>query len=81
MGKWDQAKNKFNEGESILSPTIFLKGSFTTLIINAFEGIEVATFHVPIYYLHSDIPNDRKGFIGIKSNICRYNVSNQFGAQ
>ena len=60
---------------------VLLAGLFTTLVINSCTGIEVATFHVPIYYLRTDMPKDKKGFIGIKRNICRYNVSDQSGAQ
>ena len=53
-------KSNLKEVESVASPTIFLEGLFTTLVINSYEGREVATFDVPVAYLHADMPKDKK---------------------
>ena len=62
------------------SPIVCLEGLFTTLVIDAYEGREVATFDVLGEYLHADMPKDKK-IINIKRNICEYNVSDQFRSQ
>ena len=46
------------EGESVASPKLLLVDLFTTRVIDAYEGIEVYIFDVPIAYLNYDVPND-----------------------
>ena len=46
------------EGESVASPTIYIEGLFITILINAYEGREVATFDVLGAYLHADMTKD-----------------------
>ena len=48
------------------SPTLFLEGLFTTLVIDAYKGREVATFDVPGAYLHADIPTDKNVLLKLK---------------
>ena len=55
LRKLEQAK-KFKERENVASPTVLLEGLFSTLAIDAYEGIEVAIFDVPGAYLHVDMP-------------------------
>ena len=38
--------------------TLLLEGLFATLVIDAYEGIEVSTFDVPGAYLYADMPKD-----------------------
>ena len=42
------------------SPTVLLEGLFTTLVIYAYEGREVATFDVPGAHLNANIPKEKK---------------------
>ena len=49
---------KLREGESVLSHTVSLEELSCTLIIDAHEGWNVATFDVPGAYLHMEIPKD-----------------------
>ena len=44
------------------SPIVCLEGLFTTLVIDAYEGREVATFDVLGEYLHADMPKDKKNY-------------------
>ena len=39
-------------------PKLLLEGLFATLVIDAYEGIEVSTFDVPGAYFYADIPKD-----------------------
>ena len=41
------------EYESVASPTVSLEALFTTLLVEVFEGREVATFGIPGAYLHA----------------------------
>ena len=58
MRKWEQEKRYLREEESVASTTVFLEGSFTTLVINTYVGIEVATFDITGGYLNLDMPKD-----------------------
>ena len=46
------------ENESVASPTVSLEGLITSLIIDAYEGRDVASFDVPGAYLHAKMPNE-----------------------
>ena len=59
-------KSNLKEVESVASPTIFLEGLFTTLVINSYEGREVATFDVPVAYLHADMPKDKRVLLKLR---------------
>ena len=41
-------------------PTVFLEGLFATLVIDSYEGIEVATFDGPGDYLYVDMQRDKR---------------------
>ena len=41
------------------SPTVSLKGLFVTLVIDAFERRDVATFDINGAYLHVKMPDDK----------------------
>ena len=45
--------------ESVASPTISLESLFTTLVIDAYEERDIATFNIPETYLHSNMPADK----------------------
>ena len=40
-------------------PTVRIVGLFTTIMIDAYEGIEVSTFDFPGAYLHADVSKDK----------------------
>ena len=54
------------ELESVASTTVFLEGLFTTLVIDAYKGREVATFDVPGAYLHANTPKDKKVLLKLR---------------
>ena len=54
------------ENESITSPMVSLEGLLTTLIIDAFEGRQVATFDIPKAYLHAEMPKDKKVLLKLR---------------
>ena len=47
------------EGESVASPTVSTEANISTLVIDAFEGRDVAVYDVPGAFLQSDIPKDK----------------------
>ena len=51
-------KRYLKEGEILASPTVSIEVLFTTLVIGAYERMEVAAFDVPGVYLHVDMPKD-----------------------
>ena len=59
-------KRYLKERESAASPTVLLSGLFSTLVINAYEGREVATFDVTGAYLRVDIPQDKKVLLKLR---------------
>ena len=46
--------------ESVASPTVSTDALMLTLLIDAIEGRDVATFDVPGAYLHANIPEDKR---------------------
>ena len=44
------------DGEDLASPTILLEAIFSSLVIDANEGRDIANFDIPGAYLHSNIP-------------------------
>ena len=50
---------KYVPREEASSPTLFLEGLMSLLLINSYEGRDVAIFDVPGAYLHADIPEDK----------------------
>ena len=43
-------------GETLASPTVSLEELFATLVVDANEERDVATFNVPGSFLHAEIP-------------------------
>ena len=54
------------EDESVSSPTVYLEGLFETLVIDAYEGRDVATFDIPGAYLHALMPKDKQVLLKLK---------------
>ena len=54
------------EYESVASPTVSLEGLFTTLLIDVYEGRDVATFDIPGAYLHAEMPEDKTVILKLK---------------
>eukprot|EP00957_Ditylum_brightwellii_P210959 15365606-Ditylum_brightwellii.AAC.1 len=56
----DESKDQFycKEEESITSPTVALESLISTLIIDIYEGRDIATFNIPGAYLHVSIPDE-----------------------
>ena len=48
------------------SPTVSLEGLFTTLVIDAYERRDVATFDIPGAYLHAEMPEDKEVIMKLK---------------
>jgi hypothetical protein len=48
------------EGESVASPTVSLEALLATLMVDVYEGRDVATFDVPGAYLHAEMPKDKR---------------------
>ena len=46
-------KRYLKEGDSISSPMVFLQALLCTLFVDAHEGCNMATFNVPVAFLHS----------------------------
>ena len=59
---------------------VLIEVLFTTLVIDAYEGREVATFDDPGTYFHADMTKDNF-FNKNKNTICGYIVSDQSGSQ
>ena len=57
LRKWELT-NYLKEYESVTSPTIALESLFTTLLVDAYEEREVATFDVLGAYLHARLSKD-----------------------
>ena len=49
-------KQHLTDGEEFFSPAFYLEGLLTTLVVDACEEQDVATFYIPGTYLHADIP-------------------------
>jgi hypothetical protein len=47
------------EGESVASPTVSTEANLSTLVIDAFEGRDVAVYDVPGAFLQSNIPHGK----------------------
>ena len=45
-----------------------LEALFTTLLVEVFEGRDVATFDIPGAYLHADMPEDKTVILKLKGN-------------
>ena len=45
-----------------------LEELFTTIMVDIFEGRDVATFEIPGAYIHSDIPEDKTVILKLKVN-------------
>ena len=53
-------RNFLKDGEDFASPTASLESILTTLVIDAWEGRDVAVADVPGAYLHASFPEDKK---------------------
>ena len=51
-----------NDDESFASPTASLKSIIRTLMIDAYEGRDIAIPNVPGEYLHASFPVDKKSY-------------------
>ena len=45
--------------ESVASLTVSPESLFTTLVIDAYEDRDIATFNIPGAYLHAEIPAEK----------------------
>ena len=63
-------KRYLKEGEIISSPTGFLEALFCTLIVDAHEMRNLATFDSPGAYLHADVPKYKSIFMKIRGGGC-----------
>ena len=50
----------------VASPTLSLESLFTTLVIYAYKGRDVATFDVTELYLHSKMPNEKSVIMNLQ---------------
>ena len=70
-------KRYLKEVESISSPMIYLEDLFCTLIIDAHEVRNGATFDVPRSYLHANNPKDKTILINLRGHfvyiLCQVN--------
>ena len=53
-------KHYLKDGEDFTSPTISLEALFTTMLIDIFEGRDIATFDIPGAYLHAEMPEEKQ---------------------
>ena len=72
----ENKKNNLGKDESVASPTISLESLFMTLVIDAHEERDVATFDILGSYLHAEMPayknvilKLRGHFVGIMCDI------------
>ena len=59
---FDDGKNNkiyLGRNESVASPTVSLESLLKTLVIDAYEERDIATFDIPGVYLHAKIPADK----------------------
>ena len=55
----NKQRKYLKEGETVASPTVSTEALFTTMIIDIFEGRDVAIFDVPNAYLHAKMPQEK----------------------
>ena len=48
-----------------------MEALFTTLLVEVFEGRDVATFDIPGAYLHAEIPEDKTVILKLKGKFVR----------
>ena len=64
-------------GEDFASPTISLEDIFSSLLIDSHEGRDIATFDIPVTYLHANIPEDKQILLKIQDEfvdiMCDFN--------
>ena len=48
---------------------VSLEALFFTLIVDVNEGLDVATFNVPISYLHTEIPKDKRILMKLRGGV------------
>ena len=70
-------KRHLKEGEIISLTTVSLEDLFYTLVVDAYERHDVATFYVPGEYLHSDMRKDKSILMNIRGDfvdiLCQVN--------
>ena len=54
------------EDESAYSPTVSLEGLVVTLVIDAYENRDVATFDIPGAYFYAPNPSDKQVLLNLK---------------
>ena len=64
----NKQKRYLGKDESVASPTVSLESLFTTLVIDAYEERDIATFDIPGVYLHADIPSDKNVILKLHGN-------------
>ena len=65
------------EGDSVASPTASIEAIVSTLLIDIFEGRDVAIYNIPGAYLHAEMPEEHRVILKIKGKfvdiMCRVN--------
>ena len=65
------------EGDSVASPTASIEAIVSTLLIDIFEGRDVAIYDIPGAYLHAEMPEEHRVILKIKGKfvdiMCRVN--------
>ena len=66
----DGSKQKICLGkdESVASLTVSLESLFTTLVIDAYEERDIATFDIPGAYLHAEMPADKNVILKLRGH-------------
>ena len=54
------------DDDSVTFPTVSLEALFVTLVIDAYEGRDIATFDIPGAYLHSEMPSKKVVLLKLK---------------
>ena len=74
----DGSKQKIYLGkdESVASPTVSMESLFTTLVIDAYEERNIATFDIPGSYLHAEMPANKN--VILKQKVSSYSKSAQW---
>ena len=63
-----------------MSPTLSLESLFTTLVIDAHEERNVATFDIPRAYLHADMPSDKNMILKLRGHFVdiMYDINGEY---
>ena len=59
-------KRYLGKDESVASPTVSMESLFTTLVINAHEERDIATFDIPGAHLHAEMSKDKNVILKLR---------------